>query len=152
MTKRLEDMTFQEFWEEEKKHSNIEALEKDKRMLLETLRDKGFSDQQINEMKMKKAWKICGPALLEMVGQRIKALGKSFSKLPEKTIEISDSLATLFETEEGRKKLQTDKGLRRDLFELAGAFEDLENMLYLGEERIRQIYELFKNEREEKKE
>jgi hypothetical protein len=121
-------------------------------MLLEILRGKGFSGQQINEMKMKKAWKICGPALLEMIGQRIKGLGKSFSKLPEKTIEISDSLATLFETEEGRKKLQTDKGLRRDLFELAGAFEDLENMLYLGEERIRQIYELFKNEREEKKE
>ena len=53
------EMTFQEFWEEAKKEGVAsEFIEVNKRFLLETLRREGFSEQQINEMKMEKIWKL----------------------------------------------------------------------------------------------
>jgi len=57
--KKREDMTFQEYWEEEKKKGKSnQAVENAKHAMLQTLRREGFTDKQVNEMKMDRVWKL----------------------------------------------------------------------------------------------
>jgi broad-specificity NMP kinase len=52
-----------------KEAPNSEVLEKQRQRLLETLREKGFSEEQINKMKMKEIMKACTPSLVEKIGK-----------------------------------------------------------------------------------
>jgi uncharacterized protein YcfL len=51
--KHPQDMTFKEFYMYDQKGVTVEAVENEKREILEILREQGFSEQQVNEMKMK---------------------------------------------------------------------------------------------------
>lgn len=51
-------MTFKEFWEQEKKGVNSETVEIEKQGILETLREQGFSEQQVNELKMEEVLEL----------------------------------------------------------------------------------------------
>ena len=134
-------MTFKEFWEEEKKKGkDIETIENEKKRIMENLRKQGFSNQQINEMKNQKVLDLMWKAL----EKHIKTVEENTPKLLETSITVADSLATFSGTEEGRKALQTDKGLRRDLFDLANEIEStqeellrLEDTLHQGEEMLK---------------
>jgi hypothetical protein len=142
MTKKnWKEWTFKEFWEEEKKKGkDIETVESEKKRIMENLRRQGFSDQQINEMKNQKVLDL----MWKTLEKRLKALEENTPKLLETSITIADSLTTLSGTEEGRKALQTDKGLRRDLFEFANEMEStLEELLRL-EDTLRQGEEMLK--------
>jgi len=56
MTKKnWEEMAFKEYWEEEKrKGKDTETIENNKNEFLRVLREEGFMDEQISEMKMGK--------------------------------------------------------------------------------------------------
>ena len=124
-------MTFKEFWEdEEKKETDKEAVEKDKRALLEILYSKGFSEKQINEMRMDKAWKICSSVLMKTIERQTKAVERSISKVLKNGEAAFSSLAALWKDSEKRKLLVTDKGLRKDIFDLAASMDDMERGLF----------------------
>jgi len=144
--KKKEDMTFKEFWEEEKKKGkDMETIENEKQGILETLRKRGFSEQQVNKMKIKKVLELMWKA----TEKHLKTLEDIAPKILERSITVSDSLATLSGTEEGRKALQTDKGLRRDLFELADGVEGMQEELLRLEDTLRQGEEMLKKKLKE---
>lgn len=152
MKKKPEKMTFKEFWEELKKERQASrVLEKSKRHLMEILRREGFSDEQINEMKMEKVWKLFTDAMMETTKRVTKVIESMQPRILEKAEKISSLLATLWEDEKERELLVTDKGLRKDLFELVGAFEDLKAELDYSEELARQILEKFEEEKKRRK-
>lgn len=152
MKKKPEEMTFKEFWEELKKERPASrVLEKSKRHLMEILRREGFSDEQINEMKMEKVWKLFTDAMMETTKRVTKVIESMQPRILEKAERISSLLATLWEDEKERELLVTDKGLRKDLFELVGAFEDLKAELDYSEELTRQILEKFEEEKKRRK-
>jgi len=63
--KNYEEMTFKEYWEEKKrKGKDAETIENNKNEILKALREEGFTDEQINEMKMRKIKNLCLDALV----------------------------------------------------------------------------------------
>lgn len=150
--KEVDEMTFKEFWEEEeKKETDKETVEKDKRVLLEILHEKGFTDKQINEMKMDRVQQICWPVIFETLERKSKVTERSVSKLFKQYMTASKALATLWKIPEKRKLLLTDKGLRKEVLELAAGMNDIERGLFDTEELARQFLEEIKKNRDSKK-
>jgi len=114
------ELTFQEFWAEWVEEApDSEVLEKQRQRLLETLREKGFSEEQLNRMKMKEVMKVYTPTLVEKMGKADEAL-KKIPDLAERTKRAFEELS-----EPENRRLLQDEGLRKDLRELVGIFNDL---------------------------
>jgi len=144
--KKKGDMTFKEFWEEEKKKGeDVKTIENEKQGILETLREQGFSEQQVNRMKTKKVLELMWRA----TEKHLKTLEDITPKILERSITVSDSLATISGTEEGRKALRTDKGLRRDIFKFANEMESTKEELLRLEDTLRQGEEMLKKKLKE---
>lgn len=140
-------MTFKEFWKEEKRKGiRSKTIESEKHGILETLRKQGFSDQQINKMKMKKILRLMWEAL-ERQTMTTKSTMSEFVKKAEITF---SSLRTFLQNKENWKLLQTDRGLRKDLFELAAGMDDLERVLFDTEEIARRGLDELKKKLQEK--
>jgi len=142
------ELTFQEFWTEWMKEApDSEALEKQKQRLLETLREKGFSEEQINKMKMKEVMTVYTPTLVEKMEKADEAL-KKIPDLAERTKKAFEELR-----KPGNRRLLQDEGLRKDLLELMGLFNDLttetSTTLFLMDEFERFVREKKKQKKRE---
>ena len=151
MKKKPQEMSFKEFWEKEEKRAEDKGdIKEEKRLMLETLRSKGFSERQINEMKVDKAWKICQPVLWEGIERHMKILESSLSRVSGEYITAFRSLQTLWQDPEQRKLLVTDKALRKEIFGLAASMDDLERGLFQLEETALQGLKELKRKLKEK--
>ena len=143
--KKKGEMTFKEFWEEEERKSiGMQAVEKDKYGILETLRAKGFTDEQINGMKMEDVQKI----VWDELESQMKVLERSASKLLKNSIRASRSFTALWKDEKGRREFikatLTDKSFRKELFEFADTLANFEAVLQGTEDNFRQAIEELK--------
>ncbi|MCW4043759.1 MAG: hypothetical protein NWE90_08590 [Candidatus Bathyarchaeota archaeon] len=152
MKKKIIKMTFKEFWEqEEQKATDKRAMKGEKELLLEILRDRGFSENEINNMKMGKVWKICEPVLWGKIDRQMKATELSLSKVSKEFISTSKSLEALWKIPEKRRLLVTDRGLRRDILRVAAEMDDLERSLFqLEETALQGLGELERKAKKEK--
>jgi len=152
MNKKESELTFKEFWEkEEEKDTDKETVEKDKRVMVEILHEKGFTDEQIDEMKMDRVQRICWSVMLKTIETHTKAVERSVSKVSKQYKMKMEELATLWKIPKKRELLVRDKRLRKDLLELGAGMNDLEKGLFESEELARQFLEELMKKREELK-
>lgn len=95
--KKVSEMTFKEFWEEAKKRGAPEVIEDRNFGMLTVLRREGFSDKQINEMKIEKAWKFYMDSYSTLVNRMMGLLSRGLEKWPERAPIVQPHLKRLNE-------------------------------------------------------
>lgn len=83
MTKKVGEMTFKEFRVEVKKRGADEIIEDPNFGILIVLRREGFSDEQIDEMKMDKVWKLYLDSISVVLDQYMRLLSRGLKEKPE---------------------------------------------------------------------
>ncbi|MCK4481688.1 hypothetical protein KAU55_00565 [Candidatus Bathyarchaeota archaeon] len=88
--KKASEMTFKEFMEETEKQGEDRAAAEIKRELLTVLKKEGFSEEQVNEMKMDRVWKNYLKALGDEFEDMISSLAKSLEtgKIHPKALQL----------------------------------------------------------------
>jgi hypothetical protein len=150
--KEKADMTFQEFYEEEEKsETDKEAVRKEKTALLELLHEEGFTDQQVNYMKMKDVQQT----LWSKIERGTESLQQRASKFMKSSVRVSKFWYALSKDEKRREELMkaiaTDKALRKELFEYADTIGNFDTALHSLEDTLSQgLEELEKLRKKEK--
>ncbi len=137
--KEKADMTFREFYEEEEKsETDKEAVRKEKTGLLELLHEEGFTDQQVNNMKMKEVQRI----LWSKIERGTESLEQRASEFMKSSIRVSKFWYALSKDEKRREELMkaiaADKALRKELFEYADTIGNFDTALHSLEDTLSQ--------------
>jgi len=79
--KKSVEMAFKEFFEKVKKKGlDREEVESTKQWMLNALRSEGFTDEQINDMKMQKVWKFILDNVTVVVDQATMEIGMALQQ------------------------------------------------------------------------
>ena len=91
--KKAGDLTVNEFFEKaERQSQDVEVV---KREILEVLRREGFSDEQLNELPMRKAWELYLDSYKASLERVETSLGYNILTHPEKATQILPSFLPL---------------------------------------------------------
>jgi len=113
--KKVSEMTFKEFWEETKKKGASNVIEDQNFGVLAVLRKEGFSDEQINEMKMKKVYKLYLDSISVFFEQTITSLSRGLDKHAERASIVQPHLKRLVEMlEKWTQELEEKKKDRKE--------------------------------------
>jgi len=111
MAKKVSEMTFKEYSEDVKKRGAHEIIEDPNFGMLTLLRKEGFSYEEINRMKMDKAWKLYMDSISVSIDQYITGISLIVEQHPERTQVFRPILEKL--TEQLKKiNREVEKGKR----------------------------------------
>lgn len=116
--KKSVEMAFKEFFEKaKKKGSDSKEVESTKHWMLNALRSEGFTDEQINNMKMQKVWKFILDNVTVVVDQDTMEIGMALQQriMTPQQLQILSKFAEDFTAElesmvEELEKKQKKKG------------------------------------------
>ena len=116
--KKSVEMAFKEFFEKaKKKGSDSKEVESTKHWMLNALRSEGFTDEQINNMKMQKVWKFILDNVTVVVDQDTMEIGMTLQQkiMTPQQLQILSKFAKDFTAElesmvEELEKKQKKKG------------------------------------------
>lgn len=94
--KKVSEMTFKEFSEEVKKRGANRVID-DPSGITNILLREGFSNEQLNEMKMDKIWKLYIDSVDVLFDQTFNALGVALAKDPQAVLALQPYLENLKE-------------------------------------------------------
>jgi len=104
MKKKKEDMTFKEFWEECKKTGALEVIEDPNFGMLMVLHKEGFSDEEINRMKMEKVLKLYNNSVFAVLDKYFAAIASAYKNMPGAASILDPFLKKINELLENEKK------------------------------------------------
>jgi hypothetical protein len=90
--KKVSEMTVRELLEEAKNKDMYEMINDPNFGLLQVLHKEGFSKEQVNEMKMEKAWKLYFDSIAVFMERMITQVYKGLERSPEKAVIIEPHL------------------------------------------------------------
>ena len=84
LNKNVSEMTVKEFLEEAKKKGTDEVITDPNYGLLQVLLNEGFSENEANQLKMKKAWDLYLDSIINSSSQMFTQLFRGLEESPEK--------------------------------------------------------------------
>ena len=109
-------MTVREFLEEAKRLKAFEVVADSNFGLLQVLRREGFTEEQANEMKMKRAWKFYFSSISHMTARMMDLLCKGLERWPERAHLVEPYLKKLKEiSEEGIREFEEQEKRRKEM-------------------------------------
>lgn len=105
MTKKdKKEMTFKEYWEEAKKRGESEIIEDPNFGMLAVLRREGFSDEQLNKMKMEKASRLYRSSIWSILDKYFMFIAFVYKNMPGATSKLDLFLKNIRELLKDKKK------------------------------------------------
>ncbi len=101
VSEKVSEMTVREFLEKATKKGANETLEDPNLGLLRVLLNEGFTEEQANNLKMKKAWNLYLDSLTNVISQTFTGIYKGLEQSPERASIIEPHLKNITKQLEG---------------------------------------------------